>query len=209
MNEFIASNDPNDLVIKPLKGMRGKRHDLLKNGNVKAVIYLGFTQDGYSHPALSLMVNKPYYEGCEERDDKNMLRIRYLASTQDASKRATFGMYSTEGDHDEVFCKSLSRGFLRGPVSSKLSAPFSGDLECRADNLAYLECGLGLLNRAKEAISADDKEGYANKYRKLLHGKCDLLKLIVGLRLIGVTIVIKNGRTDKIARHSRPWSLTA
>lgn len=201
-------NTENDLIIKPLKGLRGKPHELLKGNTIKAIVYFGPLHDGYSHPVLTLCVNKLICQGYDDREDKAMLHIKFLASSKAAHLQACRNdAYLSEGA-SEAFDKRKASGFLRGPVTTPVSTPFSGDIECRLDNQAYLAVGLTLIERAKEAVGyGNSDKAYDSKYRTKMHDKPELLKLIVGLRLIGASIVIKNGKVDALRRKHPEWSI--
>lgn len=170
------TNNNDNLVLKPLAGMRGKKHDTLKGCTVEAVVDLfdGWARDGYHHPTLTLHKVGRYSDGHEFK--RKMLEIRFQRN--DITRKPE---WRTEAE-------PAARGFLAGE-RGVWGRAYAGHIEGELGYVDYLTTGLTLLERAKEAVKKNDK-----LYRNLSKYDDALLSLIVGLRRIGVTVVVRGAR---------------
>ena len=165
-----------DITLKPLGGMRGKKHDTLKGCTVEAIVDL---HDGWAnefhHPTITLRKVRTYDDG--ERSEYELVSLRYQR-------------------HDirrDGWNRSPMRGFMSGSKRN-WSHSYGAEVRGSLDNIGYLQTGLTLIERAREAVRKDDK-----RYLKLTRTDDDMLMLIVGLRLIGVTVILRDAK-----RHVRP-----
>jgi hypothetical protein len=176
-----------DLVLKPVSGLRGKRPHSLPKGNLVAFVWLDVSSvydysGKYEHPTLSLRVQYEanYGDGQKHHEDMELLEVRFQRNRLD-------------GDG----IKNPARGFLAGQEPGRWSISYgpkvSGDLCHRR----LVQAGLDLLERANEATrySADEK-----LCRSLSRKDCDLLTMIAGLQRIGVTVVVRRGKPAKLPR---------
>lgn len=206
------SNNPDDLVLEPLRKMRGKPHDLIKGGTVVSAVYFGPIHDGFAHPSLNLSVRHKWQD-CEDFHDTTLLNIRFLMSSLGGSRRsnmaggANFATYATTEEHDAAFAKRKACGFMRGPTQGMVSRTFAGTIEANLRDSRHLACGLGLIDRANEVFKETDS--LRRRMAWGTKGDCELLRLIMGLRLIGVEVTIRNGRKDAKFRANPPYSLVA
>ncbi len=170
----------NDLIIKSKSGMRGKRSDATKGGRIEARVYLGGDYEGYGHPSVSLVVVRTW-ESTKEEYDTTLLSVGFQRNRQ-------LGLYDVP-----------AKGFMKGPTGRTYSGCYAGRVEGRLEDIRHVDAGMRLLERAKEAIRESD----GGLRIKLATANCDLLTLIVGLRKIGVTVVIKD------AKKAKQWSIAA
>lgn len=177
MSNMMNNTEKTNLILKPLKGMRGKRYDTLKGCTVTAMVDLadGY-RDDYHHPVLTLKKVREYDTG--DSSDYELMSVRFQRHNVDRN--------STRG-----WTQPRMRGFLRG-ARGCWSHTYGGEVRGNAERLDYLTTGLGLIERANDAVRKDDALS-----RKLGRLGCDMTTLIVGLRKIGVTVVIRNAKPVK------------
>lgn len=173
-----------DMILPAIGGLRGKPHKLLQGGKVFASVHLGFSHwaDKYCHPSLTLGVEKEWSGG--ETYTETLLNIVFQRTDMRYA-----GEYGRE-----------CGGFLgNDPSGRKWSTCYAGRVDNTLDKRAHLEVGLGLLNRAYEAVRSDDE------LRRTLNKKgCDLLELITGLQHIGIPVTVRNARRKKVAQVEEP-----
>ena len=176
-----------DIILNPLKGMRGKRYDNLKQCTVEAHVHLNDRHSGqYHHPFVTLKKVRTYDNG--ERCTWDMLTIRYQRNDVRLDALKDYKRDLPPEKPVSGFLASYKRCW-----SGAYAAKISGDLS-ESD---YMQTALKLIDRANEAIEADDK-----LRRNLAKRRCQLLKLIAGLQRIGVTVVLHGAKLWRKPEYS-------
>lgn len=166
---LVMNTDKNqDIVLKPIKAIRGKPHDLLRNKSLVAYVHFDdhIASVNYMCPGLNLY--------CRDKSD-NSLSHRLMGFKFQAN---------TSADQ-----RTPARGYMKGKHRSPSTA-YAGEVDFQLRDMAYAEVGMDIVRRGQEALKA------SRKHWKMTRDRGELLQLITGLQLVGVTIVIKNARKD-------------
>lgn len=186
-------NPDTDLVILPVKGLRGKRHHLIGKGNLLAIVNLGFSYRGnqpeYTHPSVVLTVERG-----DEWSDTTLCELSF--------QRNRLGM----SEYD-----SASPDYLQSGDGSVWCQTYAANVTARLERADYLAVGLELIARAHEALPSfsDDPDVVA---AKAVANRCELSKLIEGFKRIGVRVVIRHGKVyaeDRATRAAKEAQITA
>jgi hypothetical protein len=195
MIEALNVNSDNDLILKPISGLRGKRHKSIPAGQLYAVVWLNEnSQSDWCHPELELGVYYTCKTSTTVYDErKTLLSIRYQRTDRTKDKYS-----KSQGTPP-----APSIGFMRGNApKGQWSRSYAMKITSESqwgNNINKFEAAVGLIQRAFDAVSYDKSPKI---YRILSKIDDDLLTLIAGLQRIGVTIVIKNGRKARLNMFS-------
>jgi hypothetical protein len=173
-SDYKTNKHNTTLVLKPLKGMRGKKHDTLKGATVEAIIRISDdNRKDYDHPRVTLYKVRPE---AGDRMMQEMLTIEYQRHNCNVDKSW------------RIYPETPVKGFLAG-AHGHWSRSYAGKVSGELERAEYLLTSMTLIQRAQEALSNNDKLD-----RGLRKTDDDLLRLIVGLRLIGVTVIVEGVR---------------
>ncbi len=160
--------------IKP----KGRRATLIKGGNpLQARVSFGYNEGNWSHPTVE--IGTVYTEGGETHFSiRAELRFQQHRATYSSDIPPAHGITKRSG-------WSRSYGMI---LSSGVAYPFERQTAVRI---------LRLLDRAHEAMRSQYDKRFRNKpvaakkrYDAL---ECQLLETIVGLRLVGVEVIVYRG----------------
>lgn len=186
-----------DLVLKPIKGLRGKRPHNLPKGEIRAYVSINAYSNGgpaYQHPTVDLRVHNE--KGTYGPSDTELCEIRFQRNWMNYDDT---GISTWKNDVP-------ARGFMigcdnaPGKWNTCYAAKVSGDFT-HSDG-RYLQAGIDLMQRAYEAVSYSTNPKLAKALGK---AHCDLLKLIAGFQRIGVVVVIRDGKTATTVLKAR-WA---
>jgi hypothetical protein len=175
---------PDDVVLKPVSGLRGKRHANIPKGDLYAIVWLQEKMnDNFCHPELELVVayqTKIDHNYYDER--KSLLTVKFQRNNAYKDNRPG----------------ARSSGFMCGNAPrNKWSISYGMKIVSESlwgYSVKGFMAAVGLLQRAMDNISYNNNP---KLYMSLSRKGDDLLSLIAGLQRIGVTIVIRNGRLAK------------
>ncbi len=181
-NTYTTPSD-SDLVLAPKTGLRGRKHTLFgKNSRLVAIVRTdanggqGYPHSAYGHPTLTLSLIRlwPLGGGLSEEYDTSLLTVGF--------QRTRLDVPHENPEYDREF-----HGFMGGTNGRRFGATYAARVEGRLESSQYLAAGLEMIERAKEAIKEDYKLRGALK-------NCELSSLMIGLRRIGIMVIVKDGR---------------
>ncbi len=168
----------NNLILTPANKLRGKPNAVLKGCRVEASVHLGdsrWNNTEYSHPCVTLYKVGSWVEGIKSEEYSDTL----LSIVFQRNKMGT-------SEYDKP-CSSMFKGIYNHAWGGCYAGKVQGDF----DQPTRMSVGLGLLERARDAIKSND-DVRREVYRR--SRGCDLYTLVFGLLRIGIPVIIRDAR---------------
>ena len=189
MEDFNAATD---ILIKGKGKLRGKRPDAIKYAkDVIAVMGFGGSSDyepKYQKPWLTIKSVHEWTDGTEYTN--NLISLSFQRHRVDRPRDS----WESESDCEFRRKQVAVSGFMIGGHRKGWGHCYAGEMSGGLGDRARLAVGLSLLDRAHAAVSNE------NHIRGLYRVDDELLSVVVGLRRIGVSTIVKEGR--KTVRHA-------